>query len=382
MAIVVYNTNEERSYMMFYQIVLNFSIIFTCTVLIYWPFIHYFNYTNRWNKFLFLKPVIIGLAFGLVCSLMPYFTLSFYNGLILSARIVPLLFCGLLGGPVALLIAAFLMTASRILCFETTTVGIVMSVNFSLLALTVFFVSQKTPINFRNIKTYIHFVLIEVSIVLLFVYNFSINALQASFAFLIFSYTSFFAILLVLKQSQYASERVKQTHALSHIDYLTQLPNNYAIDAHLKKLTLENVPFSYLHIDIDQFKHYNFQHSYHVGDQILAELASVLKKYSKESSAFVGRIGGEEYCCIIKNCPPALAVYEADNIRQKIEEHSFLLHKNLHVTVSIGVSTYPENGPLLDNIYQNANRALHSISEGKSNKICHYNQYLKESMYF
>lgn len=364
---------------MFYQIIINFSIIFTFTILIYWPFIHYFNYNERWHKYLYLKPFIIGLAFGIVGALMPYFTLSFYNGLILSARIVPLLFCGLLGGPIALMIAATIMTTVRFLFFETTTISIIMSVNFLALSLILFFISRTYPINFRNIKTYFHFSIIEIALVLLFLYNFSLNAIQANITLIIFSYTAFLATLIVLKQSLYASNRVKETHALSYVDYLTQLPNNYAINDHLKNLSLENRSFSYLHIDIDQFKQYNFQHSYHVGDQILAELAKVLKEYAKSNGSFVGRIGGEEFCCIIEDCPPALALYEADKIRQQIEAHSFLLQQNLHVTVSIGISTFPENGPLLDNIYKNANRALHSIAEGKSNKICHYNQYLKES---
>ena len=116
-----------------------------------------------------------------------------------------------------------------------------------------------------------------------------------------FNVITFSAIYWILAQSQVTSQQARQAMALKQVDYLTQLPNNYAIEAELNNALIEYASFSFLHIDIDQFKQYNNKYGYLVGDHILEELAHLIKDYSKGKDAFIGRISGEEFCYVI-NC--------------------------------------------------------------------------------
>ena len=361
---------------MLYQIILNFSLLFTFTVLIYWPFIHYFNFTDRWNKYLYLKPIIIGFAFGIIGSFMPYFTLYFFNGLILSARVIPLLFCGLLGGPFALLIAGMTMTVSRFLFFDISEIGMTMSINFLLISLILFFVSKKLPIHFRNIHQYLFFSLTEIAVAL-FIASFYTHINYFGIIYLVlFNWIIFFAIKMVLVQSQYARDKVELSLSLDQKDYLTQLPNNHAIEAMLRHHTLHEHHYAFLFIDIDHFKHFNVDYGYLVGDSILKELAQMLKDFAQKHRAEIGRLSGEEFCCILKDTVPAVAVYQAEQFRLLVENHTFGREHGLElsVTISIGITNVPDSATTLEEIFKTANLAISRIHNQQYNYVQHIHQ--------
>ena len=365
---------------MFQTYLISFSLIFAFTILVFWPNQH--KDKNPFTKYLSKTTfnVLIGLEFGIIGILFGYITLDEMNGVLYNSRIIFVLFSGIIGGPVAMFISSFSMAFGRLILFPVTDISVVMTINFFILMLIIIYFATFNRIRFENIHRYLFASMLEISIILLFYYNFSFSGLKLVLMFIVFSSITFWAIFWILVQSQVTSQQARQAMALKQVDYLTQLPNNYAIEAKLNNALTEYASFSFLHIDIDQFKQYNNKFGYLVGDHILEELAQLIKEYSKGKDAFIGRISGEEFCYVIKDTPPAIALYEAHMIRDLIDQHTFgsKYDQEINVTVSIGISTMPENGIALDSIFNAADAALQATKKTTKNQVYHYNQFLKD----
>ena len=365
---------------MFPIYLINFSLIFAFTILVFWPNQH--KDKNPFTKYLSKTTfkVLIGFEFGVIGILLGYISLDPMNGVLYNSRIIFVLFSGIIGGPVAMFISSFTMTFGRLLLFPVTDISIVMTINFFILMLVIIYSVTFNRIRFENIHRYLFASIFEISIILLFYYNFSFSGVKYILVFIAFSTITFWAIYWILAQSQVTSQQARQAMALKQIDYLTQLPNNFAIEAKLNNALAEYASFSFLHIDIDQFKQYNNKYGYLVGDHILEELAHLIKEYSKGKDAFIGRISGEEFCYVIQNTPPAIALYEAHMIRDLIDQHTFgsKYGQEINITVSIGISTMPDNGITLDNIFSSADAALQATKKTTTNQVYHYNQFLKD----
>ncbi|MFK7159897.1 cache domain-containing protein [Marinospirillum sp. MEB164] len=79
---------------------------------------------------------------------------------------------------------------------------------------------------------------------------------------------------------------------------LTFLPGNHRIQAELAKRREAQQGFTYIYIDLDQFKAFNDVYGYALGDQILIGLAKILKKHFRLQGDFVGHIGGDDFVLI------------------------------------------------------------------------------------
>jgi two-component system cell cycle response regulator len=95
--------------------------------------------------------------------------------------------------------------------------------------------------------------------------------------------------------------------------------------------------FSIAMLDIDYFKKVNDTYGHPVGDEILIEVASLLKKLTR-SSDIVGRYGGEEFIVVFIECSEENALKAAEHIRDTIERHHFPYIGQL--TISGGVCAY------------------------------------------
>lgn len=362
--------------MIYYLI--DFCMLFTLTVLIFWPHIH-----ARKHELLINYPIVhkllLGLKFGIVGLLSVWISIPYENGLLINAWIVPLLFCGLLGGPMAILFAGAIMTTGRLLLFEVYTISAYMMSNFAILILILTVATYFKPIHFRNIHYYLFFSLTEIAVALLIASTYTETNYWGIVYLVLFNWVTFFAIKTVLVQSQYARDKVELSLSLDQKDYLTQLPNNYAIEAMLKHHTLHEHHYAFLFIDVDHFKHFNVDYGYLVGDSILKELAQMLKDFAHKNNAQIGRLSGEEFCCILQNTAPAIALHKAESFRQLIEEHTFGKEHGieLSVTISIGVTNIPDNALLPEEIFKTANVAISRAHNQQYNYVQHINQYKK-----
>ena len=168
----------------------------------------------------------------------------------------------------------------------------------------------------------------------------------------------------------------QKVQELTIIDGLTQIFNRRyfleRFDEEMKRAKKFKLKFSFLMVDIDHFKDYNDQHGHLVGDAILRELAKTIKETIRQID-FMGRYGGEELSIILSETDKAKARFAAERIRQAIESKNITVYdEDLKVTVSIGVSTFPDDARDAKVLIDRADGALYIAKQTGRNRICAY----------
>lgn len=128
--------------------------------------------------------------------------------------------------------------------------------------------------------------------------------------------------------------------------------------------------FSFLMIDIDHFKDYNDRYGHLVGDAILREISKTIKENIRQID-LVGRYGGEEFSVILSETDKYGARFVAERIRQAIEYGSIKVYdEDLKVTISIGISTFPDDAKDIQILIDRADWALYRAKQTGRNRVC------------
>jgi diguanylate cyclase (GGDEF)-like protein len=157
------------------------------------------------------------------------------------------------------------------------------------------------------------------------------------------------------------------------IDPLTKLYNRRAFDREIEDLIAANTTFSMVMYDIDDFKRVNDSYGHLVGDEVLKAISEDIKKSIRKTDVPC-RYGGEEIVIIFKDLEKEDALIISERIRKKIETTSVVFgNKNVCVTVSGGVSSFPEDGSTKEDIINNADNVLYSECKSKGkNRVFAY----------
>jgi diguanylate cyclase (GGDEF)-like protein len=130
--------------------------------------------------------------------------------------------------------------------------------------------------------------------------------------------------------------------------------------------------FSFLMVDIDHFKSFNDNYGHLVGDAVLREVAKTIKENIRQID-FMGRYGGEELSIVSVETDKNQAGFVAQRIRQAIESRRVSVYDEvLQVTISIGVSTFPEDGNDASPLIDKADGALYLAKQTGRNRVCLY----------
>jgi diguanylate cyclase (GGDEF)-like protein len=129
-------------------------------------------------------------------------------------------------------------------------------------------------------------------------------------------------------------------------------------------------PISLIVFDLDHFKKINDVHGHPAGDQVLCELAKVVRAVSEPDQVF-GRVGGEEFAVLWEGKELAQAAAHAEQLRSRIAEHSFRVdRKVLPVTVSLGVAERsPGSDEAAEGLYERADARLSAAKAGGRNRV-------------
>ena len=178
----------------------------------------------------------------------------------------------------------------------------------------------------------------------------------------------------------------KENRNFAFTDSLTGLNNvrsfDIAFNKAKKRLENNEGSLSIMILDIDRFKQVNDTYGHLEGDAVLRKLGSILKM-SQGPKEVISRIGGEEFSILLIDCSLDEARKRAESLR-KIVENSFFLIKNatmsLHITISVGVTTYETTTKNIDELYDHADQALYLAKKSGRNKVCSYEEVINLRM--
>lgn len=137
----------------------------------------------------------------------------------------------------------------------------------------------------------------------------------------------------------------------------------------VKRAKQSRMNLSFIMADLDYFKKCNDNFGHLVGDVVLKEVADILKKNVREID-LVGRFGGEEFCMLLPEADKAGAYLVGERIRKAVENHTIKAYdESVRITVSLGISSFPENSKSLDELIENADKALYEAKEEGRNRV-------------
>ena len=162
---------------------------------------------------------------------------------------------------------------------------------------------------------------------------------------------------------------------LANKDGLTDLYNHrYFYDKlteAIKLSKLKSQKISLIFLDIDDFKYYNDLNGHQKGDYALKTLGNILKS-SVRTKDIVARYGGEEFAIIMSNMDENEAMIWAEKIRISIEKTKFYGEENQpngKLTVSIGISEYPDRAKDSTELIKSADDALYRAKFLHKNRV-------------
>ena len=123
--------------------------------------------------------------------------------------------------------------------------------------------------------------------------------------------------------------------------------------------------------DLDAFKSVNDVHGHQMGDEVLRQTGRALTQRCRDFDT-PARYGGEEFACLLSETDIHGATTTAEKIRESIRREPFGTDNGtpLHMTVSIGIASYPEHGESFVSLIEAADKALYRAKQTGRNRVC------------
>jgi len=177
---------------------------------------------------------------------------------------------------------------------------------------------------------------------------------------------------------QLVDVRTKQLFQKAHYDSLTGLPNRYLLVDRLKqtitRASRAKGNLALLFLDLDRFKVINDTFGHQNGDQLLKEVAKRLKKVSRDSDT-VARLGGDEFVFLLDHLISKKdAVRSALRVLKCFEKPFKLQDHILHVSTSIGISIYPDDGEDDKTLLKNADISMYDAKKKGPGQFSYFSE--------
>ncbi len=174
-------------------------------------------------------------------------------------------------------------------------------------------------------------------------------------------------------------EYQQQIHRLLAHDDLTGLLSSRSFFSELRRESSrardEKRGFCVLMMDVDHFKAVNDTYGHLTGSKTLEEIGFCITKILRTGDV-AARFGGEEFAAFLLDADLPQAVVAADRIRNEIEEYPFSVIRRgkpadtHHITISIGVSSFPEDSDDPIELVEMADSALYRAKSKGRNQVC------------
>jgi two-component system, cell cycle response regulator len=174
----------------------------------------------------------------------------------------------------------------------------------------------------------------------------------------------------------------RQIHRLLSHDDLTGLLSSRSFFSELRResarATQENRPFCVLMMDVDFFKNVNDTYGHLTGSKTLEEIGYCITQ-NLRSGDVAARFGGEEFAAFLLHAEIGQGLVAAERIRSEIEKQEFSVIRQgkpseakHHVTISIGVASFPDDSCDVIELIEMADSALYRAKREGRNRICAY----------
>ncbi|KGY13722.1 c-di-GMP phosphodiesterase [Vibrio tubiashii] len=163
-----------------------------------------------------------------------------------------------------------------------------------------------------------------------------------------------------------------------HLDSLTGLYNRFGFTKRLEQLIHKETPLIMLYLDIDNFKNINDSLGHHIGDKVIKEVSSRLKRLLPQH-AVLGHLGGDEFGIILPEPENnRMAEMLSERIISLINQPFDLHHFSKRLACSIGSVAYPGDGNDARILLQNADTAMYEAKDRGRNRLIKFNDQMNK----
>jgi diguanylate cyclase (GGDEF)-like protein len=178
-------------------------------------------------------------------------------------------------------------------------------------------------------------------------------------------------------------------HRLISHDDLTGLLSSRSFFSELRReaerAKIEKRTFCVLMLDLDHFKRVNDTHGHLTGSKTLEEIGNSIINCLRNGDA-AARFGGEEFAAFLLDAEIGQAIVAAERIRHEIEARKFSVMRKgnpldtHHVTISIGIASFPGDSKDPIQLVEMADSALYRAKREGRNRVCVYRDLSREEM--
>ena len=180
-------------------------------------------------------------------------------------------------------------------------------------------------------------------------------------------------------------QKTEEIWRMAYTDSLTGLSNraylNEKLKEELEKSHQGEVPGAVLFIDLDDLKTVNDTLGHTYGDIIIIEAG---KRIAEEvgKDAFVGRVGGDEFLAILPGQKDRESIGRiVDRIVDVLCQDTEVFGEPFHISASVGVAIYPDDGDTAEEIFKNADNAMYAAKNAGKNCWRFYNSCMQVAAY-
>jgi diguanylate cyclase (GGDEF)-like protein/PAS domain S-box-containing protein len=183
-------------------------------------------------------------------------------------------------------------------------------------------------------------------------------------------YVGFYSDITALKESEARLEK------LAHFDQLTGLANRMLchdrLRAAISRAHRSKSQVAVLYVDLDGFKAVNDRLGHQTGDMLLVEAAERMKTCVREDDT-VARLGGDEFVIILNEIRSRDEVGElAGRLLERLKIIMGAGNAALHISGSIGIATYPQDGEKVDMLLHHADQAMYQAKLAGKDRCAFY----------
>jgi diguanylate cyclase (GGDEF)-like protein len=168
----------------------------------------------------------------------------------------------------------------------------------------------------------------------------------------------------------------ERTHVLEHLsntDPLTKVANRRALferaNMEFSRAIRGNNKLTLLLLDCDLFKNINDNFGHLIGDEFLIRICDVCRQEIRDID-FLARYGGEEFIIVLPDCDLSGGIDTAKRIQEALAKEPVVIDgKAIYVTLSIGVSMLNEQHKSLDQLINDADKAMYQAKTNGRNRI-------------